>query len=155
MAMTAEQLKVQQDAIRQYQVLYDDVLRKVGRRAPAPVLGQTLGQYRRETLRMMKQTFLPQSHELYRIQMRTLADDALGAIEPMVLAAVPVAANDPSHVPPGQLRRIEELDDYGKLKTIRFIGESFVKQFTRPGRRVVSFNTPNGPVDAGGRFLRR
>ena len=31
--------------------------------------------------------------------------------------------------------------------------ESFVKGMGRPGRRVVSFNTPNGPVDASGRFL--
>jgi hypothetical protein len=155
MPMTTAQLKTQQDAIRQYQALYDDTLRKVGRRARQPVLGESVGDYRRESLRDMKMAFLPQNHELYRVQMRRLNDDALGAIEPMVLAAVPIEANNPAHVPPGELRKVEELDDFGKLKTIRFIGESFIKSFTRPGRRVISFNTPNGPVDAGGRFLRR
>jgi hypothetical protein len=58
-------------------------------------------------------------------------------------------------VPPGELRKIEELDQYGQLKFIRGIGQDcFVKQMMRPGRRVVSFNGPLGPVDASGRGLR-
>jgi hypothetical protein len=36
-----------------------------------------------------------------------------------------------------------------------FHGESFVKAMGRPGRRVVSFTTPHGPMDASGRYLRR
>jgi hypothetical protein len=156
MAMTAEQLKLQQDSIRQYQAKYDDVLRGVGRRAPEPTLGQSLGSYRREMLRMMKQTFLPQNHKLFGIQMRGLEDDALGVVEPMVLQAVPVEAVNPMNVPRGEMKKVEEVDPYGQVKVIKFIGqECFVKQMGRPGRRVISFNTPNGPVDAGGRFLRR
>jgi len=43
-------------------------------------------------------------------------------------------------VPAGELRKVEELDEYGKLKTIRWVGqESFVKAMGRPGRRVTSF----------------
>src|SRR5215831_15438094 len=128
------------DAARKFQAYYDDTLRKVGMRAPQPVLGQTINDYRRETLRTLKRTFLPQNHELYQVQMRRLPADALNGFEPQVLRACVDEAYNPIHVPPGELRKVEELDEYGKLKTIKWIGqESFVKQMMRPGRRVKSF----------------
>jgi len=132
------------DAARKFQEFYDNTLRKVGMRAPQPTLGQTVNQYRRETrretLRTIKKTFLPQNHELYRIQFRGLPADVLNPFEAQLLNAVVVEANNPAHVPPGELRKIEELDEYGKLKTIRWVGrESFVKEMGRPGRRVKSF----------------
>jgi hypothetical protein len=44
------------------------------------------------------------------------------------------------------------------MKVVKWIGpESFVKQMTRPGRRVVSFNTSNGPmkcIEGGTTFFR-
>jgi hypothetical protein len=128
------------DAARKFQAYYDDTLRKVGMRAPQPVLGQTVNDYRRETLRTLKRTFLPQNHELYRIQFRGLPADVLNPFEAQLLSACLVEAYNPQHVPPGELRKIEELDEYGKLKTIKWIGQdSFVKQMGRPGRRVKSF----------------
>jgi hypothetical protein len=143
------------DASRQFQAYYDSTLCKVGIRAPQPVLGQKVNDYRRETLRTIKQTFLPQNHELYQVQMRQLQADALKVFEPQVLQACVVEANNPVHVPRGELRKIEEMDQYGQLKFIRWIGQDcFVKQMMRPGRRVVSFNGPRGPVDASGRGLR-
>jgi len=123
-----------------FQEYYDTTLRKIGLRAPQPTLGQTCNDYRRETLRTIKRTFLPQNHPLYQVQMRELKADALGVLEPQVLQAAVVEANNPVHVPEGELRKVEELDEYGKLKTIKWIGqESFVKQMGRPGRRVTSF----------------
>jgi len=128
------------DAARKFQEFYDNTPRKVGMRAPQPVLGTTVNDYRRETLRTLKRTFLPQNHELYRIQFRGLPADVLNPFEAQLLNAVVVEANNPAHVPPGELRKIEELDEYGKLKTIRWVGrESFVKEMGRPGRRVKSF----------------
>jgi len=128
------------DAARKFQEFYDNTLRKVGMRAPQPVLGTTVNDYRRETLRTLKRTFLPQNHELYRIQFRGLPANVLNPFEAQLLNAVVVEANNPAHVPPGELRKIEELDEYGKLKTIRWVGrESFVKEMGRPGRRVKSF----------------
>jgi len=123
-----------------FQEYYDETLRKVGMRAPQPVLGQTVNDYRRETLRTIKQTFLPPAHPLSKVQMRALKADALGALEPQVLQAAITEANNPCHVEPGQLRKIEEIDPYGQVKTIRWVGpESFVKAMSRPGRRVKSF----------------
>jgi len=128
------------DAARKFQAYYDETLRKVGMRAPQPTLGQTVNNYRRETLRTIKRTFLPEAHELYRIQFRGLPADVLNPFEAQLLSACVVEANNPAHVPAGELRKIEELDEFGKLKTIKWIGqESFVKQMGRPGRRVKSF----------------
>jgi hypothetical protein len=128
------------DAARKFQAYYDDTLRKVGMRAPEPTLGQTVNDYRRETLRTLKRTFLPPVHDLYQVQFRQLKADALQVFEPQLLSACVTEANNPAHVPLGELRKVEELDEYGKLKTIKWIGqESFVKAMGRPGRRVKSF----------------
>ena len=128
------------DAARKFQAFYDETLRRVGMRAPQPTLGQTVNDYRRETLRTFKRTFLPEVHDLYKVNYRGLKADALQIFEPQLLQACVVEANNPAHVPPGELRKVEELDEYGKLKTIRWIGqESFVKAMGRPGRRVTSF----------------
>jgi hypothetical protein len=128
------------NASQKFQAYYDDTLRKVGMRAPQPTLGQTVNDYRRETLRTLKRAFLPQAHDLYQVQYRQLEADALQVFEPQLLSACVVEANNPAHVPPGELRKVEELDEYGKLKTIKWVGqESFVKQMMRPGRRVKSF----------------
>ena len=128
------------EAARKFQAFYDETLRKIGARAPQPILGETVNHYRRETLRNLKRTFLPQNHDLYQVQYRELKADALQVLEPQLLQACVVEANNPAHVPPGELRKIEEFDQYGQVKTIRFVGpESFVKQMGRPGRRVKSF----------------
>src|SRR5262245_57429881 len=128
------------DASRKFQEYYDQTLRRVGMRAPEPTLGQTVNDYRREALRTLKRTFLPQNHDLYQVQFRQLKTDALGVFEPQLLSACVTEANNPQHVPLGELRKVEELDEFGKLKTIKWIGqESFVKQMMRPGRRVKSF----------------
>jgi hypothetical protein len=134
------------NAARRFQEYFDNALRSVGARAPAPVLGTSVNDYRRETLRQFKRTFLPQNHPLYQVQMRQLRADALQALEPQVLQACVVEANNPAHVPPGELRKIEEYDEYGKVRTIKFIGqESFVKAMGRPGRRARIRNPENSP----------
>jgi hypothetical protein len=143
------------DASRKFQAYYDGSLRNVGVRVPAPLLGQTCNDYRRETLRDLKRTFLPQNHDLYRVQYRKLPADALAIFEPQLLAACVKEANNPAHVPPGELKKVERLDEYGKLKFIDWVGqESFVRQMMRPGRRVLSFTTARGRFDASGRALR-
>src|SRR2546430_13258223 len=65
------------DAARKFQAFYDEALRKVGMRAPQPTLGETVGHYRRETLRNLKRTFLPQNHELAKVLKRLAPGDVL------------------------------------------------------------------------------
>jgi hypothetical protein len=143
------------EASRKFQAYYDEALRNVGVRVPAPLLSGTVNDYRRETLRNLKRTFLPQVHDLYHIQFRRLPADALAIFEPQLLKACVTECNNPAHVPPGELKKVERLDEYGKLKFIDWVGqESFVKAMGRPGRKVLSFTTDRGRFDASGRALR-
>jgi hypothetical protein len=144
------------EAARRFQAYYDDALSKVGMRAPSPVLGQSVNDYRRETLRTIKRTFLPQNHQFYKMQMRRLPDDVLPGLEPQILQAACDEAVNPAHLEPGELKMIQVYDPQtGRVKWNDWIGqESFVKQMMRPGRRVVSFKTDQGYVDATGRGLR-
>ena len=143
------------EASRKFQAYYDEALRNVGVRVPAPLLSGTVNDYRRETLRNLKRTFLPQVHDLYHVQFRRLPADALAIFEPQLLKACVTECNNPAHVPPGELKKVERLDEYGKLKFIDWVGqESFVKAMGRPGRKVLSFTTDRGRFDASGRALR-
>jgi hypothetical protein len=119
-----------------FQEFYSEALRQVGVRVPGPVLGQTVNDYRRETLRNLKRTFLPPVRELYQVQYRALKSDALPIFENQLLRACVTEANNPAHVPPGELKKVERLDEYGKVRFIDWVGrESFVKQMMQPGRR--------------------
>jgi hypothetical protein len=142
-------------AARQYQAYYDEALRNVGVRVPGPVLGQTCNDFRRETCRHLKRTFLPQIHDLYKVNYRGLEADTLAIFEPQLLQACVTEANNPAHLQPGEIRKVERLDETGRVRCIDWIGqESFVRAMGRPGRRVVSFRTPQGPVNANGIFPR-
>lgn len=133
------------DACRHFQAYYDDALRKVGARAPQPTLGVRVDDYRRETLRNLKRTFLPQNHSLYGVNCRGLPSDALGVFEPQILEAAVKEADNPAHVPAGEIRKIERLDETGRVQMIDWIGQqSFVRDMTRPGRRVTQFVTDRG-----------
>jgi hypothetical protein len=135
-------------ACRQFQEYYDQTLSKVGTKAPAPLLGQNVYDYRRETLRTLKRTFLPQNHDLYQVQYRSLRSDALEALEPQLLRAVVTEAVNPANLEPGELRMIPKIDPQTGVKTNNWYGQdSFVKFMGRPGRRVVSFLTDRGRYD--------
>ena len=142
------------DAARRWQEHYQKEVEDIGLRVPSPVLGQTTNNYRREMMRLLKKTFIPQTHDLYKVQMRQLPDDVLAGFEQMLLPACRVEAFNPATVPRGEIREIVRVDQNG-LKVRHFIGqESFVRGMMRPGRRVVSFRTDQGFVDASGRGLR-
>jgi hypothetical protein len=151
--MTHEQLMRMQASGRVYQERYDNALQPWDIRAPAPTLGQTVDNYRREALVKLKKQ-LPDNHKL-RIPVRKLDNDTFDIIEAQILKAVADEAYNPASVPLGQFRRVVEINQQNGQKIVKFIGqECFVKQFTRPGRRVLCFNTPNGRVDASGRPMR-
>jgi hypothetical protein len=132
---------------RQWQEHYQNTVAEIGVRIPPPVLGQSVNEYRCETLRMLKRSFLPQNNEYYRVNYRGLKNDsaALNALEPLALAEVLAQAKNPANVPRGEIREIKEYDQTGTLKSSKFIGqESFVKAMNRPGRRVLGFRFPDG-----------
>jgi hypothetical protein len=136
--MTRDQLMQMQNSARIYQERADNALQPWDIRAPHPVLGEDIAKYRRDLAVKLKKQ-LPEAHELRQVQYRALNDSALSALEPQLYRAVHAEAHNPSTVPPGQFRRVVEVDQ-GGTKITKFIGQqSFVKDFTREGRRVVSF----------------
>jgi hypothetical protein len=95
---------------------------------------------------------LPQNHELFEVQYRGLRADALDALEPQLLNAVTKEAINFANFAPGEIRLVPWIDPQTGRKENRFYGtESFVKQMTRPGRRVVRFLAP---ADGHGRAVR-
>jgi hypothetical protein len=153
MPMTREQLLQMQASGRVYQERYDNALAPWDQRAPAPVLGQSIDDYRRDTLVKIKK-LLPRGHELRKVKVYELRNDVIDVLEPQLLKACRTEAYNADSVPPGEMRRVVEVDQ-GGTKIVRWIGqESFVKEMGRPGRRVVSFRTDQGFVDASGRALR-
>ena len=150
--MNRDQLMQVQSAARMFQERYDSALSPWDRRAPSPTLGQTVEDYRKETLVKMKK-LLPDNHKL-RISIRKLDADTLNILDPQICRAVRDEAYNPNTVPPGELRRVVETDGNGATM-IKWIGQqSFVREMGRPGRRVLSFLTSAGFVDASGRALR-
>jgi hypothetical protein len=158
------------EACREWQAYYDEALcRKVGTQAPPPKPGQDVMDYRVECCRTFKRAHLPQNHRLYKMNWRGLAEDhvTLRNFEPQLMEACVLEAYNPENVPKGQLKKVNELNEFGQVTSTRYIGQdSFVTLPNfgtniqasgghRPGRRVASFTTPHGPMDASGRYLRR
>lgn len=149
--MNREQILQMHASARVYQERYDNVLQPWGVRAPAPTLGQDIDAYRRN-LAVQAKRLLPDDHELKKVQYRGLPSDAFEGYEPQLLRAVRTVASDNSTVPyDAPLRRIEDVDTNG-LKIIKWVGQRwFGRDFTREGRRVVTFRQP---VDHQGRAFR-
>jgi hypothetical protein len=124
-------------------------VREVGIRIPAPRLGQTVNDYRRETLHALQKATL-QNHKLGKIDFRDLKSDALQVYEPMALEASKTERKNPANIPPGEIKPIKVFDEYGRLKYTEFYGgrlpngeqTCFTQEWTRPGRRVVNFFRP-------------
>jgi hypothetical protein len=150
--MTPQQ---QFDVARQWQEEFDNTLQDIGSRAMKPVLGQSAANYVRESMRTIKKTFLPPGHPLYAVNMRGLDASAIHPIWSQLKQAAREEAYNPVTVPEGEFREIIRTDQRNGMKIHDFVGrDCFVKFMNRPGRRVVSFRTEQGAVDASGRFLR-
>jgi hypothetical protein len=142
------------DTCRQWQEYFDGKLRAIGMRAPAPVLGETVADYRRKVLVQTKKAFIPRTHELRQFSLDDIRGAALDALEPQILEAAAVEAVNPANVERGTLRKREEFDEYGAVKTIKFYGQdhfAILPNFgvdanvsfgggARPGRRARFFN---------------
>ena len=149
MSLTRDQALRMQASARVYQERFDNALQPWDMRAPAPVLGEDITEYR-QRLAIFAKKQLPVEHELRKVTYRRCDGAILDNFEPQLLQAVQRAAYDPSSVPVGEFRRVTEIAPDG-MKIVKFIGQqSFVKEMGRPGRRVVSFQTPNGRVNAAG-----
>ena len=89
--MTREQLLQAQASARVFQERADDALSPWDIRAPAPVLGQDVREYRRDLAVKLKR-MLPEEHELRKVQYRRLDDATISIFEPQLYRAVQAEA---------------------------------------------------------------
>ena len=154
MPMTRDQLMQMQASGRVFQERADNALSPWDIRAPAPVLGEDISKYRRDLAVKLKR-LLPEAHQLRKVQYRRLDDAILSAFEPDLYRAVHDIAYDRDSVPEGETRRVVSIDSNNGMKIVSFIGNhSFVRDFTRPGRRVVGFRVGDHYVNTSGNRLR-
>jgi hypothetical protein len=110
------------DAARKWQEHYQKEVEDIGLNIPPPTLGQSTNDYRREMMRLLKKTFIPPTHDLYKVNMRGLPADVLVGFEEMLLPACRTEAFNPLTVPKGEIREVVKTDANG-LKVRHFIGQ--------------------------------
>jgi hypothetical protein len=118
--MTRDQLLRAQASARIFQERADNALQPWNIRAPAPVLGQDVHEYRRDLAVKLKKQ-LPENHKLHKVQYRGLDDDILSNFEPQLYAAVHAEAHNPATVLPGTMRKVEKVNP-GGTKFVEYIG---------------------------------
>jgi hypothetical protein len=145
--LTREELLEQQRRLTAFQDRYDQALLPWGRQAPAPVLTESPGRYRRRVL-ANAQLFLPADAQWRGVDVNDLGSDALAVAEQQILDALKAAQQTPALVASSAAGRPDTIDpnirmvehhDANGLKQRTFHGQSFVRFFTRPGRYVKSF----------------
>jgi hypothetical protein len=112
MSYTREQLLQIQSSARVIQSQWDEVFQPWGMRAPEPVFGQLPGEYDRE-MAVKAKKLLPDEHKLRETQYRGLRNDAFEALKPQLQKECRDAAYRADSVPPGEMRRVEEVDQNG------------------------------------------
>ena len=119
----------------------DEVLQQHGKRAPAPMAGETPAAYRRR----MASALQAYSDKWSKIKLDSLPDDAFENIENDVYADAIQRAKVPTDIAVGKMREITRRSDSGHTIT-EFVGNDthFVKGFSRKPRRVRSFYTARG-----------
>jgi hypothetical protein len=148
------------NACIQYQAYYNDnFCQHVGTTPFAPVENEMVDHYRARFCNHVKRQYLRPDRDLRNVGFHELSRQNMTAfttIERQLLDEARVDALDPATVPLGEIRAVPIRDPLtNHVKEIRYIGqEHFTKQIGRPGRKVVSFLTMNGPVSASGMFLR-
>jgi hypothetical protein len=130
----------EQFQLRNAQSRADAVAQLFGERAPQPVTGEPLREYRERLLHPW------QRYSAYKgANLAKIGDaKAFDAIEAQIYADASKASEDPD-APPGQLRMITKIDEHGRKINTFFGRGTFISQLRMPSRRVASFNTQPAP----------
>jgi hypothetical protein len=152
-----EHLLDRQSIMRQYQARADDALQPWGERAPAPVADESVDAYRVRLVKIVQKR-LPEGDEYREMPMRRTqrqSPDAFKNFEDVIYPRARAAAERLDSIAQGEERAITHVDPINGHKSVTFLRrDCFTNDFTRRGRRVVSFWSPHGRMDANGRLLR-
>jgi hypothetical protein len=125
-------------AFAEAQAKADAVFNGFGKRAPRPLEGESLLDYRRRLASHLK----PHSTQWKGVKFSLLPEAAFSIAETQVYADATNAASTPTDLADGELREVTRRDPRTNITTTVFYGrESFVKGLGRPPRRVASFRT--------------
>jgi hypothetical protein len=116
----------------------DAAYQAFGTRAPAPLVGETLRDYRLRLLRDHQ----AHSARWKGVDLRALLDDAaLKNVEGDIYADAIVASRSPTDLSPGQLREVVKTDPVTGQRTIEFVGpQTIFASLSAPVRAVTRFN---------------
>jgi len=116
----------------------DAVYNGFGLRAPRPLEGEGLVDYRRRLAAKLKM----HSPVWKDVKLSQLPDTAFGIAETAIYSDAEGAASRPIDLQPGELRMVTKIDPVTGGRVNVFYGqEHFTKAMGRPGRRIKSFNT--------------
>src|SRR5262245_53194796 len=116
----------------------DSVFNGFGKRAPRPLEGESLIDYRKRMATSLK----AHSAIWKGVKLSVLPEEAFGIAETQIYADATAAAVNPVDLEAGELRMVTKIDPATGVRSNVFYGkESFVKSMGRPGRRVASFRT--------------
>jgi hypothetical protein len=116
----------------------DTVFNGFGQRAPRPLEGEALVDYRKRLATKLKSY----SPAWKNVKFSVLPEEAFSIAETQVYSDATAAASSPTDLGAGELRMVTKVDPTTGVRTNVFYGkESFVKAMGRPGRRVASFRT--------------
>lgn len=116
----------------------DAVFAGFGERAPRPLEGESLFDYRKRLATRLKK----HSPTWNKVKFSELPESAFKIAEDTVYNDAISAAANPVDLAAGELRMVTKIDPTTGVRSNVFYGkESFVKNMGRPGRRVASFRT--------------
>ena len=116
----------------------DSVFAAFGERAPRPLEGEVLIDYRKRLATKLKK----HSQTWGKVKLSELPESAFKIAEDAIYNDAAIAAATPADLEAGELRMVTKIDPTTGVRSNVFYGkESFVKQMGRPGRRVASFRT--------------
>src|SRR5262245_47259051 len=116
----------------------DSVFNGFGLRAPRPLEGETLIDYRKRLATKLK----PHSSIWKGVKLSVLPEEAFGIAETQIYTDATTAAANPVDLEAGEMRMVTKIDPATGVRSNVFYGkESFVKAMGRPGRRVAAFRT--------------
>lgn len=119
----------EESAMADAQAKADSVYAALGKRAPAPLPGERIRQYRARLLRPLQQ----HSDTWRSVNIAEQPDKNLQVIEKQVFADAVAYADSGSHLPPDETHAISKRDESGRTIT-EFKGASFIRQFQQPAR---------------------
>jgi hypothetical protein len=124
-----------------FQARCDGVLSKYGVAAPPAIAGETSIQYRRRLLDHVRAR-LPSQHQLYRMPLDDLDEEALPVFADSIISAAEAAVFDRASVPPGALLPRDISDPVTGMKVTGFVGESYIKSMPKPSRKLIRLIDP-------------